>query len=124
MLSFVEPCVGIVCACLPTMRPLLIAIKGPASEMFSIPSNSAWSSLRLGANPRSSITGIQEKSTSFTLAEPIRAAISAKIPVGEGPLFTTRVHGGYNTRWELRDEEQAFDGCRITSILEQSADKR
>ncbi|KAI4142318.1 MAG: hypothetical protein LQ341_003249, partial [Variospora aurantia] len=35
ILSFAEPCVGIICACLPVMRPLLAASKGLASTLFN-----------------------------------------------------------------------------------------
>lgn len=105
------------------MRPLLIAIKGPASKMFSRPSTSSWSPLKSRTSQSTNRSGDREKLSSFSVAEPIRAAISAKMPVGEGPLFTTRVRGGYNPQWPLRDEEHARDSVRVTSNLEQSTAK-
>lgn len=57
ILSFVEPCVGIVCACLSVMRPLLYATKGLVSGIFSLPSDSSWIRLRGRSSSSAEVNG-------------------------------------------------------------------
>ena len=125
MLSFTEPCVGILCACLPVMRPLLVAMSGPMSRLLSSKSSrSPFSSGGAKASHSTSSSGPTEYHGSQSRPEAIRAGISARMPVGEGPLFTNRVRPGMGSQWPLMDEEAAVGGIKVRPGLEQSNVKR
>ena len=119
MLSFVEPCAGILCACLPVMRPLLVAMSGPVSRLLSKSSRSPFSSSGTKASQSTSSSRPTEHG-SQSRPEAIRAGISARMPVGEGPLFTNRVYPGTRPQWPLMDEEAAVGGNKVRSDLEQA----
>ncbi|KAL8785994.1 MAG: hypothetical protein Q9195_008405 [Heterodermia aff. obscurata] len=124
MLSFAEPCVGILCACLPVMRPLLVAMSGPVSRIWSKSSRSPFSSRGPKASHSTGSSAPTEHYGSQSRPEAIRAGISARMPVGEGPLFTNRVYGGAGSQWPLMDEEAAVGGMKVKPDLLQSGIKR
>ena len=98
LLSFVEPCIGIVCACLPVMRPLLIAIKGfvsKTSRKFSRSGPNADSSRMIQSCPRN-----REQPVS-------RPTTIANFSLGEGPFFTDQDHCDFDWPWPLSDEKDS-----------------
>ena len=106
MLSFLDPCLGIICACLPIMRPLLPFISGPVSRDFSRSTGSSATPLNPKSSKNINISGSKAYSNGgYVVPELIRAEISARMPVGEGPLFTNRMQGGLGSQWPLLDEE-------------------
>ena len=124
MLSFTEPCVGILCACLPVMRPLMVAMTGPITRIIS--KYSTLSSGSRGPKPshNTTMSGSTMVTTNHTDPSAIRAGISARMPVGEGPLFTNRVYHGMTSQWPLLDEESAPGAIRVRSDLEQTTTRR
>lgn len=106
ILSFAEPCVAIVCACLPVMRPL--------SKVFSKLFASSWLPL----------SGRSSHDTDRSGTAPISSECSVLEPVRSGPSVTNMVQGGFSSRWPLRDEEQAQKGIKVTSELDQFATGR
>ena len=106
------------------MRPLLVAIKGPASKIFSKSSTSSWSPLKSKESQSTNSSGTGQKSGDYPVLESNRTAISAKMPSGEGSHFATRVYGGSGSPWPLMDEEQGGEGIRARSELEQGTTGR
>ena len=120
MLSFTEPCVGILCACLPVMRPLLVAMGGPIKRFFEDKSSdSPSSSTDTKARHSKNSSGASEYPNRRPEASDVRAGISARMPVGEGPLFTNRVYRGTSSQWPLVEDESP-GAIRVRSELEQS----
>ncbi|KAG6993948.1 hypothetical protein G7Y79_00049g085080 [Physcia stellaris] len=119
MLSFTEPCVGILCACLPVMRPLLVAMGGPIKRFFQSKSSDSPSFTEIKASHSKDSSGPTEYPNRQTEASDVRAGISARMPVGEGPLFTNRVYRGTSSQWPLAKEDTA-GAIRVRSELEQT----
>lgn len=104
------------------MRPLLVAMGGPIKRFFKSKSSDSPSSTDIKAS-RTNSSGATEYPNRRPEASDVRAGISARIPVGEGPLFTNRVYRGTSSQWPLVKEETA-GAIRVRSELEQSTARR
>ncbi|KAI4196796.1 MAG: hypothetical protein LQ348_002239 [Seirophora lacunosa] len=112
ILSFVEPCVGIICACLPVMRPLLYATKGLPSRLFNNPfGSSSWIRLRGRASYGAEMTEVDESGgdVQSTSAKPGKASAVNTPRAGE-PFIATMVQVGFPAQRQWMDEEGAREG--------------
>lgn len=105
------------------MRPLLIALGGPIKRAFnSKSSHSPSSSGVVKASHSAKSSRAAEYPNRRLDASDVRAGISTRMPVGEGPLFTNRVYGGTSSQWPFLTEEAA-GAISVRSELEQSTAK-